>query len=286
MIRNITFIGLIIVMMFGLTACSKVPAGHVGVKVHMLGSSKGVDWEEVSPGRYWIGPNTELYIFPTFTQNYVWTRDPMEGSKNNEEISFQTVEGMSVQADVGISYHIDNDHVGMIFEKYRKGIEEITDIYMRNMVRDAFVQIASTLEIETVYGVGKSKMVDSVEQLVRDQCDPIGIVVEKIYLIGDLRLPTSIVDALNNKIAATQRAQQRENEVREAEAEAQKKIAEAEGQAQSILRVAKAQAEANQILAKSLTKDLVEYKAIESWNGQLPQYTGGGAVPFINVNGK
>jgi hypothetical protein len=25
-------------------------------------------------------------------------------------------------------------------------------------------------------------------------------------------------------------------------------------------------------------------KAIEKWNGVLPQYTGGGAMPFINVN--
>ena len=57
-----------------LAACSKVPAGHVGVKVYLLGSSKGVDTEELGVGRYWIGINEELYLFPTYMQNYTWVK--------------------------------------------------------------------------------------------------------------------------------------------------------------------------------------------------------------------
>ena len=59
-----------------LAACSTVPAGHVGVKVYLLGGSKGVDSEELGVGRYWIGWNEQLYIFPTYMQNYTWTREP------------------------------------------------------------------------------------------------------------------------------------------------------------------------------------------------------------------
>lgn len=271
---------------FGSVGCSKVPAGTVGVKVHMLGSSKGVDYEVVGPGRYWIGPNTELYRFPTLAQNYVWTRDPEEGSPDNEEIPFQTKEGLSLQADVGVTYRIDPEKVGPIFEKYRKGVDEITDIYLRNMVRDAFVTIASNKDVETIYGVGKAAMVDSVEAMVRSQVEPLGIMVEKIYLINDLRLPPQVVQALNDKIAATQRAQQRENEVREAEAQAQKDIAAANGEAQSILLEAKAQAEANRILSQSITGELVSYKSIEKWDGVLPKFTGNGAIPFVTVDAK
>ncbi len=264
--------------------CSKVPAGHVGIKVNMLGGSKGVDFKEVGPGRYFIGPNTELYRFPTFTQNYVWTKESTEGSPNNEEVTFQTIEGMSIQADVGISYHINPAMVGNIFVKYRKGVDEITDLYLRNMVRDAFVEVASKMPIEAAYGTQKTEMVDNVEQLVSSQCAPIGIEIEKIYLIGDLRLPPTVIAALNQKIEATQRAQQRENEVREAEAQAQKDIAQATGRAQSILVEAQAQAEANQILNKSLTTTLVEYKKVEKWNGQLPSYVGGSMpIPLLNT---
>ena len=99
---------LVAVMVMGtLAGCSKVPAGNVGIKVYLLGKSKGVDTEVLPVGCYWIGVNEELYLFPTFQQNYVWTKSPNEGSKNDESLTFQTIEGMSVNADVGISYHLD-----------------------------------------------------------------------------------------------------------------------------------------------------------------------------------
>lgn len=85
------------------------------------------------------------------------------------------------------------------------------------------------------------------------------------------------------KIQATQQAQQRENEVRTAEAEAKKKFAAAEGQAKSILKVAKAQAEANKLLADSISPELVQYKSIEKWNGILPTMMAGDAIPMINM---
>lgn len=78
-------------------------------------------------------------------------------------------------------------------------------------------------------------------------------------------------------------AQQRENEVREAQASAKKQVALAEGEADSIVTVAKAQAEANLVLSKSLTTNLVSYKAIEKWGGALPYMNGGGAIPMINL---
>ncbi len=282
-LTNLTFLLVIIGISMMSIGCSKVPAGNVGIKFYLLGQKKGVDCEELTPGRYWIGMNEELYLFPTFTQNYVWTANKAEGSPQNESITFQTKEGMSVNADVGITYRLDPEKVSSIFQRYKKGIEEITDIFMRNMVRDAFVKSGSVREVESVYGIGKSKLLEEVQHTVSDQVKEIGIIIEKIYLVGDMRLPKQVIAALNKKIEATQRAQQRENELREAEAEAKKKIAEAEGTAQSRLRVAEAEAKANKILAASITQTLVDYEQVKKWNGALPQVSGG-ATPFINLN--
>ncbi len=247
-----------------------------------MGGKKGVDHESLGTGRYWIGINEELYLFPTFTQNYVWTAGEDEGSEEDESITFQTIEGMTVGADVGISYSIVPDKVPLIFQKYRRGVTEITDTFLRNMVRDAFVQASSTQSVEYVYGKGKSELIRSVEFNVQEQVKDIGIKIERVYLIGELRLPEQVVQALNSKIKATQESQQRENEVKTAEAEAKKKIAEAEGQAQSILKVAKAQAEANIILAKSITSELVKYKSVEKWDGVMPKIVSDGVMPMIN----
>ena len=276
---------LILLLPFLLVACTKVPAGNVGVKVFLLGGEKGVDTEELGPGRYWIGWNEDLFIFPTFTQNYTWTKSATEGSPNDESMSFQTVEGLVVGADIGISYHVNPEKVSAVFQKYRKGIEEITDIYLRNMVRDALVNRSSTLPIENVYGKGKAELIKAVQADVINQVRQIGIEVEKVYWIGDLRLPQTVVKALNAKIEATQKAQQRENEVAQAKAEADKAIEQARGQAESRLINAKAEAEAITIKGDALrrSKEVLKLAAIEKWNGILPRFTGNSAIPFVQV---
>jgi regulator of protease activity HflC (stomatin/prohibitin superfamily) len=276
-------VALAVLMLGTVAACSTVPAGHVGVKVFLLGGDKGVDSEELGVGRYWIGMNEELYIFPTFMQNYVWTKDPAEGSSNDESISFQTADGMTANADVGISYSIDPSKVTQIFQTYRRGVDEITDTFLRNMVRDSLVKQASNKPIEYVYGAGKADLMASVQKDVSAQVGSLGIKIDKIYWIGEIRLPPTVIDSINAKNAATQMAQQRQNEVAQAKAEADKKIEDARGTAESILRVADAQAKANKLLAQSLTPEFVQYQAITKWDGILPKFTGSAAVPFVDV---
>ena len=284
---------LIIILPFLCTGCSKVEAGYVGVKVYLLGGSKGVDSEVLGVGRYWIGWNEDLYKFPTFQQTVVWTASHTEGSANDDSFTFQTKEGLSVNADVSLSYTINPDKVSALFQRYRKGVDEITNIYLRNVVRDALVQAASTRGVESIYGEGKSDLIESVKQSVSAKMKDVGIVIDYVSFVGDLRLPPNVINSINSKIEATQRAQQRENELREARAEAEKKvaaaegeakarIANAEGEAKAIAIRAEAQARANKMLSESLTDNLIRYKSTERWDGKMPQVSSG-ATPFVNI---
>ncbi|WNL46046.1 prohibitin family protein [Dyella sp. BiH032] len=267
-----------------LAACDKVPAGHVGVKFQLYGDGKG-SLQEMPPGRYWVGWGYEMYTFPTFTQTYTFTRSASEGRPVDESLSFQTAQGLTVNADVGITYHIDPTKVALIFQKYRKGIDEITDIYLRNMVRDALVKEAAGLDIESVYGKGKARLIEAVQQDVAAEVAPVGIVVEKIYWVGELRLPDNVVQSINAKIQATQMAEQRQNEVAQAQAEAQKLEAEAQGKAQAAITIAEAEAKAIALKGDALRQNpnVVQMSAIEKWDGHLPTYNGGGALPFVNL---
>lgn len=75
-----------------------------------------------------------------------------------------------------------------------------------------------------------------------------------------------------------------------AQAEAEKAVIEAEAQAEAAKKEADAkayagekEAEANEKISESLTKELIEYKTVEQWNGELPTYMGGeGTVPVLN----
>lgn len=267
------------------SACSKVPAGNVGIKFNLYGSDKGVQLEELQPGRYWIGWNEELYTFPTYTQTKVW--DHQDGQVD-ESLTFGTIEGLTVNADVGITYHVDPTKVTKLFQTYRKGVDEITDLYLRNMVRDALVRQASSMGVESVYGKGKAQLIQSVEDEVRQEVAGIGLVVEKVYWVGKLNLPDNVVKSINAKIQATQMAEQRKNEVAQAEAEAKKVEAEAQGQANAKLALAEAEAKAISLRGDALRNNpgIAELNAIDKWDGKLPTYQLGGATPFINVPSK
>lgn len=273
-------------LLVGLGACEvrKVTAGNVGVKVYLLGNDKGVESEEVGVGRYWLSINEDMFIFPTFTQNYTWTKDNTEGSRNDESISFGTLEGMSVNSDIGITYRIDPKKVHNVFQKYKRGVDEITDTFLRNMVRDALVEEASTRPIESIYGAGKKELMDAVEASVISQVAEIGIIVEKIYWIGKLWLPPTVNTSINLKLEANQKAQQRRNEVAEAAAAADKKIEEARGVAESIQLVAIAEANAINLKGEALRKnpEILRLQAIETWNGVLPKVTGE-VIPFLGI---
>lgn len=266
-----------VLALLGATACSKVPAGHVGVKVHLLGTSKGIDHEELGIGRYWIGINEELYLFPTFVQNRTWTKEP----PTDESITFQTIEGLEVNGDFGVTYAVDPKKISLLFNTYRKGIEEITDIYLRNVVRDEVVAVSSKMKVESVYGEGKEDMMAEVNKRAMSRVAEKGILVDKIYIIGGLRLPQTVIDSLNKKIEATQKAMQVENEVREERARAEK-----------IVVAAEATAKANRLIADSISQNPaivrwreldVQQLGITKWNGVMPQFAGGAATPLIQL---
>lgn len=238
-----------------MASCSYVPAGHKGVIVNLYGSDKGVSDEVVGVGKYYTWISKEIYIFPTFIQNKTWSGD--------ETIQMQTKEGLVVYADVGISYCIPPENVSKVFQKYRAGVEEITDVYLRNMVRDAMNKASSELSVESLVGEKKEYFIDRVNELVKKEALDSGIDVMKIYLVGSMALPKTVIESINSKIQATQNAMRVKNEVAQASAEAEKTIINA-----------KALAESNKMIANSITKELVMYQAMQKWNGEVPKFMG------------
>jgi regulator of protease activity HflC (stomatin/prohibitin superfamily) len=95
-------------------------------------------------------------------------------------------------------------------------------------------------------------------------------------------------DAQSAKIATVTAAEAEADAIRKkAQAEADARIVTAGAEAQAVLLAARAETEANIMVAASLTDDLVEYRLLlalyASWNGQLPTYTGGGAIPLLQL---
>lgn len=252
-----------------------IPAGYVGVRVNLY-ADKGVQNEVVGTGRYFLGINERMYEFPTFNQlmNY------------ETPFTFQTSDAMDVKARIGVEYNIEPEKAADVFATYRKGIEEITEVNLRQYISDALINHGTTMDINELTQGGKTHLLDSVTKEIRDKLSPIGIRIIKLSWIDDLQYPEQVKESINAKIEATQRALLRENEVAQSKAEAQKLIEAAKGEAESVRLRAQAEADAIAIKAKALrdNPNVLQLNAIDKWDGKLPVYmTGGTAVPFVPV---
>jgi regulator of protease activity HflC (stomatin/prohibitin superfamily) len=270
--KKILAIAAVLLASLNLSGCENVHSGYVAVKVDKFGDSRGVQTEVVGPGRYLAGFNTDYFEFPEFTKNDTWTKSPHEGSPNDESITFQTKEGTSINADFGIAFHIERVNIAKVFTKYRRGIDEISDVYLRNIVRDTLVEIASTKSLDDLMEKkGEFLKEANVEVIKRAALS--GISVESISAIGDFRWPESVRAAMNAKMVATQQAMRVENELRTTEAEQKKKIVEADAQ----VKIAEAESKATAMRGEALAKNPAVLKQmwIEKWDGKLPATVAG-----------
>ncbi|HET7930408.1 MAG TPA: prohibitin family protein [Rhodanobacteraceae bacterium] len=88
--------------------------------------------------------------------------------------------------------------------------------------------------------------------------------------ITNFQFSADYAKAIEQKQVAQQKAQQAEYDLARVKVQAQQEIAQAQGQAQ-----------AQKLLQMTLTPEIIQLKAVEKWNGVLPQVTGNGAIPFI-----
>jgi regulator of protease activity HflC (stomatin/prohibitin superfamily) len=288
----------LIVLVVLMSSCvSRIDAAHVGIRVKLAGSSRGVDDIPVVTGWVFYNPLTEQLIkFPTSVQNIVWTKDAHEGTAHDESITFSSSEGVNINSDIGLSFHIEPSMAPHLYLRFRKAnLLELANGYVRNAVREAFNIAASQMPVQEIYGSGKGKLIADVTARLSEQLGKDGIVIDQLTINGALRLPENVAIAINRAMEATQLSIQAENRVRQVKAEAEQAVTQAEGQASAArakargdadarLITAKAEAKSNLILRYSTSGSVLQYRALERWNGKLPIMNGGNALPMLTFD--
>jgi regulator of protease activity HflC (stomatin/prohibitin superfamily) len=284
------------VLVLGCQTTTRVDAGHVGIRVKLAGSDRGVQDMPVVTGWVFFNPLTEqIVLFPTSVQNIVWTQSTTEGRAIDESITFSSNEGVNISADIGLSFHIEPSLAPRLYGRFRlNDLAVLADGYMRNTVREAFNDVASKLPVQDIYGSGKSRMLNDVASKCRDVFGKDGIVIDQLTINGALRLPANVMEAINRAMEATQNAIQSRNRVAQVEAEATQAITQAHGQAEAarqkaqgdadaLLIRARSEAQANEIIRLSTTPTVLNYRALERWDGKLPEYSAG-ALPLLTFD--
>jgi len=173
---------------------------------------------------------------------------------------------------IGVQCKADPVKANILFQTYREDMESIIKKYLKSDVRDALNRHVSGLSVDSLYGSGKVTLMTGILKEIKAKYDSTGLIIENVTLLSDIRFPKEIQQGIVDKMSANQRAMQRENELREARAIADKKVIEA-----------KAEAEANRAKMQTITPQLIEWERMQmtkafiaKWNGSsVPQYLGG-----------
>jgi regulator of protease activity HflC (stomatin/prohibitin superfamily) len=196
--------GLVIAVFVGwlilsnIMSVTRIDAGHVGIEINLAGSQRGPSDIPIRTGWVFYSPlRSQIIQFPTYVQTVKWTRNPNEGHPVNEEMGFNSKEGMEILADVSLSYAIDGNKVRDFFVKYRiSDLDLFTHGILRDIVRNSLNEVASTYTVEDIYGERKAEFLKQVETMIESKVAPVGVSVQQFGFIGAPRVPAVIANSI------------------------------------------------------------------------------------------
>src|SRR5882724_4249873 len=278
--------GLVVVIggLLMVASLTTIHPGHVGVSVKKC-SGGGVSSNPIPTGYYWRSLFCEDVLeYPTSVQTLVLSRSPHEGLAIDESITVTSSEGLPVSLDTSLSFTLDPAKVPAIYTKYRNTIEAIAHNFIRQTIREGVQSVFAQFTAEQLYSTKREESRVEVQAFLTQRLGAEGFVIQQ-FTVNETRVPEAVMQAINAKVAMIQESQKAEAQVRKTEAEAKQRVAQAQGEAEAKRLSADAEAYFNRTVAASITPEYVQYRALERWNGELPQMMGGsGAVPFVNLN--
>ena len=261
LIRNLVIGSLIVIVLIILAATSfrSVPTGFVGVRTQ-FGAVIG---KELSPGLQVKVPYIQdIEIIDCRTQKI--EADANAASKDLQNVSSKIAVNFAVNTESAVNLY------KQIGSNYRS---VVIDPAVQEVVKMITAQYTAE-EIITKRSEVSMKMTDLLDEKISQN----GIEIEAFNVIN-FDFSEEFNKAIENKQIAQQQALKAEQDLNRIKIEAEQKIVQA-----------KAEADALKLQKQEITSDLLELrrieaqlKAIEKWNGELPTYNGGDAVPFIEI---
>ena len=270
-----------------------VDKGHVGVKTR-FGSVVG---DHLEPGLRWKTPFIERILEVNVQQSNA-VEHSQAASKDLQK----------VDTDVKVLYTLRKDLVPDAYDRIGDR-ESIESKLIAPAIKETFKAVNAQYTAEELISKRSQVSLDIYEdlkQFVDKSCkeDNLeGLIRIDNVAIEDFKFSAQFDQSIEAKVTAEQEAlRAKEEKLRTiTEAEAQKEKVrleseavalqienEAKAEALKIEMVSKARAEAIQREAEALkgNSELIELRKAELWDGKLPTYTGGGIIPFLDVNKK
>jgi prohibitin 2 len=272
---GIAFAAIIAAFLFAMIFITSVQANHVGVQFNKIDGK--VEPATLSAGWHVIGIGTNVIEYPTFSQTYTWTKSKTEDSPLDESMNFQVGQGVVINGDISVTYNIDAAKAPILYQKYKRGYEEITTQIVRNAIRNNLNSYGTKYTSEGLLAGDKVKLAKEVQDKINSDFGKFGLIIEQFGFVNELRLPGNIQNAINAKIQANQDALKSEAMLRKNQADAANHVAVARGEADAKITQAQGDAKALEVVGEAIKKYGLEAATIKNqelwiskWDGKMP----------------
>jgi len=224
---------LCLVVMWCVVSIRTVSPAHAGI-VTTFGA---VSADTLAPGLHFVNPMASVTELNLKTQ-LLRTANKVP-----------TQEGLSVELDVSLLYHLQSDKARDIFLTVGEGYE---DTLILPEMQSAVRGLTSEVSAKALYTSGREVIRGKLLEELTEKLTPRGIVLEDVLLKG-IKLPTMLTDAIELKAQAEQESQRMEFVLSKEKQEADRKKLEASG-IQAFQK----------IVSEGISPQLLQWKGIEA----------------------
>ena len=212
-------------------------------------------------------------------------RKPVSRSWNSGTSTDTSTSAIFGETSDAIGIYVGMNCTAMIEEKdaakflYRYNntpLETIIDTDIKKMVEDRF-NIETAKYTSSELSTKKGEIVEAVKSYVVDYFQDYGITITVLGMKEGISYENATIQAaIDEKFASEQQLviQQNKNEAN---------IAKAEAEAKALIMAAEAEAKANELLAASLTDEILAQMYYEKWDGKLPAVYGDDTNTMVQV---
>ena len=189
--------------------------------------------------------------------------------KSEVDADASTKDLQMVTSKVALNYHINPTGIAQFFQKFGNNFElNVLDPGLQEILK----AVTARYTAEEVI-IKREQVREDTNALLRERFLPQGMVIDGLNIVS-FHFSKVFNDAIEAKVTAEQNALAAKNKLEQVKFEAQQMVEAANGKAKAI------QVEASAIANNPL---VLQLRALEKWNGILPQYVGSGSIPFIQL---
>lgn len=246
----------------GVCCLERIPAGYCGVQYSMNG---GVKDEVLTQGWHLVSPTTKVKEFTVANEQLILSKDSRNGSEDDESFNVSTADDASISVSFQMSYKFVQEDLVDTYTKF-KGMdgEDIVNHRVSAVLKSKISEVTTDYSMMDIYSGNRSEINNKItEYLDKEFRKSFGIEVLDASII-DVHPDAQLQQTIDARVTALQNKQKAEAEQETAKVEAATALIKAQSEADIAVTKAEAQAKANEVLARSITPELIQMKEAEA----------------------